>query len=255
MVTIKTNEEIKILKEGGKISAYIMEEISQKALPGVSAFELNELAEKLIERYKAQSSFKNYRPRGSRYGYPFSLCVSLNDEVVHGLALKDKILKEGDIASFDLGIRYKGLYTDMAITVGVGKIGEKEQRLIGTTKRALEIAIETIKEGITLGDLGFALQRYVESQGFSVVKKLVGHGVGYKVHEEPEVPNYGEPGRGLTLKEGMVLALEPMVNEGTEEVVLSDDNWTWKTKDGSLSAHFEHTIVVTRNGAEILTKI
>ena len=254
MVGIKTKEEIKILREGGRALASVMEEICARLKPGVSALEMDELAERLVKKHNGEPSFKNYQPKGSKNSYPFSLCVSLNDEVVHGLPLREKVFKEGDIVGLDLGMKYKGLYVDMAVTKGVGKIGEREQRLVATAAKALDAGIGAIKEGAALGDIGFAIQSYVESNGFSVVKKLVGHGVGYSVHEEPEVPNYGRPGEGLVLREGMVLALEPMINEGGDDVLLDEDGWTWKTADGSLSAHFEHTVAVTKNGAEVLTK-
>ncbi len=254
MITVKKPEEIKILKEGGKILASILYDVSNLAKSGVATLELDKEAERLIRRAGGEPSFKNY---GANFGnpYPASLCVSVNDEVVHGIPRADRILREGDIVGLDLGLKYKGFFTDMAITVPVGKVREKEIKMIETTKESLKKGILEVKDGSFVGDIGFAIQNCAEPRGFSVVKKLVGHGVGYAVHEGPEIPNYGKKGTGARLKEGMVLALEPMINEGGDDVVLEKDGWTWRTKDGSLSAHFEHTIAVTKNGAEILTKI
>ncbi|NOY35938.1 MAG: type I methionyl aminopeptidase [bacterium] len=252
MITIKTEGEIKVLREGGKILASVLGETASRAKPGVSAAELDVLAEKLIKEAGGEPSFKDY---GGDSGNPFpgSLCFSVNDEVVHGIPSEGKILKEGDIVGLDLGLKYKGLFTDMAITVPVGRVGEKEMKIIETAKKSLNAGIAAAKDGAFIGDIGFAVQKYAESRGFSVVKKLVGHGVGYSVHEEPEIPNYGKKGTGARLKAGMVLALEPMINEGGDDVVLEKDGWTWRTKDGSLSAHFEHTIAVTKKGAEVMT--
>lgn len=254
MITVKTPDEIKILKEGGKILASVLRAAAEAAKPGVSASELDALAEKLIRRAGGEPSFKNYRA-GGRSAYPASLCVSLNNEIVHGIPFKDKILKEGDIAGLDLGMKYKGLYTDMAITVPVGKANENVLKIIEAAKKSLDKGIREIKEGARVGDIGSAIQRFAESRGFSVVRELVGHGVGYAVHEEPEIPNFGKRGTGPELKEGMVLALEPMINAGSPEIVLASDGWTWKTKDGSVSAHFERTVAVAKNGADVLTKM
>lgn len=253
MITIKTLEEIKILKEGGKILAFILHEVAKKVKPGIATIELDALAEKLIRGAGGEPSFKNYKTRDDKIPYPASLCVSINDEVVHGIPSKDRILIEGDIVSLDLGMKYRSLYTDVAITVPVGEIDDGAKKIIEVCKKSLNKGIRSAKEGKHIGDIGFAIQTYVEKNKFNVVRVLVGHGVGYKAHEEPEIPNFGEKGAGEILKEGMVLALEPMIAEGSHEIILSRDNWTWKTKDGSLSAHFEHTIVVTKQGGEILT--
>ncbi len=254
MITVKTPEEIKILREGGRILASVLYDVSGLVNPGVITLELDKRAEKLIRRAGGQPSFKNY---GSEPGnlYPASLCVSVNDEVVHGIPRTDRSLKTGDIVSLDLGLKYKGLFTDMAITVPVGKVGEKEMKIIEAAKESLERGIAAVRDGAFAGDIGFAIQNYAESRGFGVVKKLVGHGVGYAVHEEPEIPNFGQKGTGARLKAGMVLALEPMINGLSADVVLGKDGWTWRTKDGSLSAHFEHTVAVTKSGAEILTAL
>ena len=253
MITVKSKEEIKILREGGGILASVLREIADAAKPGIATIELDALAEKLIRRAGGEPSFKNYKTNDDEAPFPASLCVSVNGEVVHGIPSKNKILREGDVAGLDLGMKYKGLYTDVAMTLSVGAASEEATRLIAAAKKSLDAGISAVKEGAHIGDIGFAIQKYVEPRGFSVVKKLVGHGVGYGVHEEPEIPNYGRQGSGPKLKEGMVLALEPMINEGVSDVVLSGDGWTWKTKDNSPSAHFEHTIAVTKTGAEVLT--
>ncbi len=252
MITIKTSDEIKTLKEGGKILASVLREVSERAKPGVSSLELDILAEKLIRRAGGEPSFKNYKA-GGRNPYPASLCVSLNDEIVHGIPSKDKILKEGDIAGFDLGVKHKGLYTDAAVTVPIGEVGGKAAEIIGAARKSLDRGIAAAEAGARIGDIGFAIRQFAESRGFGVVKDLVGHGVGYAVHEDPEIPNFGKQGTGPKLKEGMVLALEPMLSVGSPDIVLADDGWTWKTKDGSLSAHFEHTVAVLKNGAKVLT--
>lgn len=255
MITIKTPEEIKILREGGRRLASVLYEVAEKVRPGLATIELDELAEKLIRDNNGESSFKNYKTKEDKIPFPASLCVSVNDEIVHGIPRRDRILKEGDIVSLDLGMKYKNLYTDMAITVPVGKIDKQAKKLIEITEKSLAEGIRIIKEGNYIGDIGFAIQKYVEKKGFNVVRKLVGHGVGYKTHEAPEIPNFGKKGTREILKSGMVLALEPMITAGSPDIILDSDNWTWKTKDGSLAAHFEHTVVVTKNGAGILTCI
>lgn len=253
MISIKSAEEIKILREGGRILASILNRVKEKVKPGIATIELDELAEKLIRQAGGEPSFKNYKTKGDRILFPASLCVSVNDEIVHGIPSQEKILREGDIVSLDLGLKYKNLYTDMAITAAVGKISREAEKIIKVAKEALEKGIKEAREGNRIGDIGFAIQSYTEKKGFNVVRDLVGHGVGYRPHEEPEVPNFGRPKAGEQLKTGMVLALEPMATAGGWEIVLDGDNWTWKTADGFLSAHFEHTIVVTKKGGEILT--
>jgi len=247
MINIYRPEEIKVLREGGKILASVLYQVADMVKSDVANVELDRLAEKLIREAGGEPSFKNYKTAEDKIPYPASLCVSINDEVVHGIPDSRKI-KDGDIVSLDLGMKYKKLYTDMAITVGAGKI-------IEVTKKSLEEGIKAVKEGAHIGDIGFAIQTCAEKNGFNVVRQLVGHGVGYKPHEEPEIPNFGKYGTGEILKAGMVLAIEPMITVGSPEVFLDKDNWTWKTKDGSLAAHFEHTVVVTKNGVEVLTKI
>lgn len=247
MINIYNSEEIKILREGGKILASVLYQVAEMVKPGVITAELDKTAERLIREAGGEPSFKNYKTAEDRIPYPASLCISINDEVVHGIPGSRKI-RDDDIVSLDLGMKYKNFYTDTAITVGNKKIVE-------ITKKCLDEAIKIVKDGAYIGDIGFAVQACAEKNGFNVVRQLVGHGVGQRPHEEPEIPNFGSRGTGKILKQGMVLALEPMITVGNSEVFLSADNWTWKTKDGSLSAHFEHTIAVTKNGAEILTCI
>jgi len=254
MITIKNKKEIKTLAKGGAILSSILHRVAKEAKAGVSTEYLNNLAEVLIEKKGAKPSFKGF---GLTNPYPAALCASINEHVVHSIPSSEKILKEGDIIGLDLGIKYpgqNGLYTDMAITVGIGKINQEAKKLIEVTREALKLIIKKLKPGITTGDLGHLIQEYVESQGFSAVRELVGHGVGYEVHEEPKLPNYGRPGEGEVLKEGMVLAFEPMINAGGWQVEFGEDGWDVTTKDKSLSAHFEHTVVVTKKGCEVLTK-
>jgi methionyl aminopeptidase len=245
MVILKTPQEISIIKEGGKILAEILERISQEAKPNVTTEYLNELAEKLIFKCGTKPSFPDE-------GFPAALCVSINEEVVHGIPSKRK-LKNGDIVSLDLGIWHKGLCTDTALTVGVGKISDEAKKIIKKTKECLSLAIEQAKINNHLGDIGAAVQNHAESFGFSVVRDLVGHGVGKKVHEDPDVLNYGKRNSGIKLKKGMVLAIEPMLTAGNYQVEQIQENGAFATKDKSLSAHFEHTISVEENGGEILT--
>lgn len=254
MIRLKTQEEINILKEGGARHAEILRLVSKKVAPGVSAKDLDDYAYKLIKEGGDTPAFLNYTPEGISYPYPASLCVSVNDEVVHGIPLKEIILEEGDIVSLDLGLKHKGLITDGAITVPVGKISKEAKTLISATKEALDLGIKMAKPGNTTGDIGNAISSVAEKFGYGVVKILSGHGVGYSVHEDPYVPNYGKPGTGEKLVPGMVLAIEPMFNLGSEEVCATEDEYTYVTEDGSISAHFEHTIVITEKGSIILTK-
>ncbi|MDP3762787.1 MAG: type I methionyl aminopeptidase [bacterium] len=252
-MTARNQKEIEILREGGRKLAAVLEEVKRAVRPGVKTGDLDALAEKLIARSGGRPSFKGYRAAGARSSYPASLCVSVNDEVVHGIPSGRK-LRPGDIAGLDIGMEYGGFFTDMAATLGAGEVDEVGWRLIRATEQALKLAISKVRSGASIGDLGEAVQKFVEAEGFGVVRELVGHGVGAKVHEDPEIPNWGKAGQGPALAENMVIAIEPMVTEGSFEVYLSKDGWTWKTKDGSRAAHFEHTILVTKNGAEILTK-
>ena len=254
MTILKNIEDINKLREGGKILASVLYEAAKKAVPGAKTIELDKLAEKMIREAGGRPSFKNYKTPDDKTPYPASLCVSINEEVVHGIP-GERVLKDGDIVSLDLGMEYKGFYTDMAITVPVGKASEQAKKLIKTTQEALNLGIMAVKNGAFTGDIGYAIQSFAEKNGFNVVRKLVGHGLGRKVHEPPEVPNFGLKGKGEILREGEVIAIEPMITAGRHDIYLDQDLWTWKTKDGSLSAHFEHTVIVTKIGAEIITKI
>jgi methionyl aminopeptidase len=246
-------KEIEILKQGGKILADVLQLVVKQAVPGARAADLDALAEKEIRARGGVPSFKNYRAQAGDPTFPSSLCVSVNDEVVHGIPHKDKILKDGDIVGLDLGVQYEGLFTDAAITVPVGKVSEKYLKLIEAAKESLKAGLAQVKPGNFTGDVGSAIEAKVKSYGFEVVRELVGHGVGKAVHENPEVPCFGKPKSGSKILKGMVLAIEPMVNEGTWKVIFSEDNWTIKTQDHSRSAHWEHTILVTDSGFEILT--
>jgi len=247
MIFIKTKEEIEIMGEGGRILARIMQELERAVKPGITTRELDRLAESLIFKYGGKPSFKGHE------GFPATLCTSINEEIVHGVP-SNRILKEGDIISLDLGIFYKGFHTDMAITCGVGsKISPTVQRLIRVTKKALKRGIKKVKPGNTFGDIGNTIQRYVESQGFNVVRDLCGHGIGKELHEEPKILNYGKRHTGYKIKEGMVFCLEPMVTVGDWKIKKTKDGFGYQTADNSLSAHFEHTIAVTQNGCRILT--
>ncbi len=248
MIRIYSENEIEILRQGGKILAKIIEELKKEVKPGVTTKHLNKVAEDLVFSWGAKPSFKGFE------GFPSALCTSINEEIVHAVPGKRK-LKEGDILSLDLGIRFEGYYTDMAITIPIGRIDKKTRKLIKITKEALKIGIKQTKPGSHLGDIGYAIQKYVEKNGFNVVRELVGHGVGKKVHEEPKIPNYGNPGQGPELKVGMVLALEPMVTVDDWQVEKTKDGWGYKTVDNSLSAHFEHTITITSKGPKVLTQL
>ena len=248
---IKSKKEIEIIAQGGKLLGEILLRLSRMVKPGITTKELSDEAERQIVKIGGRPSFKGYGNR--KNPFPAALCVSINDEVVHGVPTNARALRGGDIVGLDIGMEYQGLYTDTAITVGVGKISPLAQKLITTTKKSLDSAIAAAKEGNRMGDVGFEAQFVAERNGFSVVRDLVGHGVGYAVHEDPEVPNYGRPGTGIILAEGMVLAIEPMLCEKSYKVMMDEDGWTIRTVDRGLSAHFEHTIVVGRNGGRILT--
>lgn len=253
MITTKTKEDIRILREGGKRHAEILRAVVTKVRPGISTKELDEYAAKLITEKGDFSSFLNYKPEGAPYPYPASICTSINDEVVHGLPSEDRILKEGDIISIDLGLVHGGLFTDAAVTVPVGIVDPELAQLMEVTKSAMMAGIKAAKGGKTVGDIGAAIERYALPYGYSIIDELVGHGVGYRVHEDPYVPNYGDPKTGPKLVPGMVLAIEPMLNLGVGKVVLDADGYTYRTQDGEPSAHFEHTILITKGDAEILT--
>jgi len=245
-IKIKKPEEIKIMEEGGRILASVMKELERVVGPGIATKELDRLAESLVFKYKAKPSFKGYN------GFPACLCVSINEEIVHGLP-SARILKEGDIVSLDLGLFYKGYNTDMAITLPVGKIDPEASRLIRITKKALKRGIKKVKPGNTFGDISNAIQKCAESQGFNVVRDLCGHGIGKELHEEPQILNYGKRGSGPEITEGMVFCLEPMVTIGDWKLKKGADGFVFITVDGSLSAHLEHTVAVTKSGVKVLT--
>jgi len=250
---IKSKEDIAAIRAGGRILARVLRAVAEAVHPGLSTADLDAMAEKLIRDAGGTPAFKGYKAFGAQAAYPATLCTSVNDEVVHGIPSVHSILKEGDIIGLDIGMQYEGRYTDMAVSVAVGKTDDRAQRLIAVTKKSLDIAISKVCSGVSIGDIGDAVQTYIEAQGFGIVRDLVGHGVGHEVHEDPVIPNFGKSGHGPKLQEGMVIALEPMVTEGSWRVKIDADEWTWRTKDGSRAAHFEHTILVTKDGAEVLT--
>ncbi len=237
------------MRQAGRIVAEVLAALQQRIRPGVNTAELDELVYQIITKCKAFPSFKGYR------GFPASLCVSINEEVVHGLPNKKRYLKEGDIVSFDVGAIYQGYQGDAAVTVGVGEIAEAAKELLAVTAGTLAAGIAQSRAGNHTGDISWAIQDYAESRGYSVVREYTGHGIGLQMHEDPQIPNYGQPERGFLLKPGMTFALEPMVNEGDWRTRVLADNWTVVTKDGKLSAHFEHTIAVTEGEPEILTRL
>ncbi|HNW71506.1 MAG TPA: type I methionyl aminopeptidase [Candidatus Paceibacterota bacterium] len=255
MITIKTKEEIEILRECGKRLAFVLHKTAEKVAPGVSTWELDKYAEKLIKEMGDYPAFLNYLPEGASRPFPGSLCVSVNDEVVHGIPSKKRILKEGDIVSLDLGLQHNGLFTDMAITVPVGEASPASLKLIKTTEKALEVGISAACGGARVGDIGHEIESFVRPQRYGIVEILAGHGVGRAIHEDPFIPNYGKKGVGAKLVPGMVIAIEPMLNNGTKNVTLEDDDWTFRTADRKKSAHFEHTILITEGEPEILTKM
>ena len=261
MIIIKTSEEIKILREGGKHLATALYKVKDMVKVGVSTKDLDLYAEKLIRDLGDEPAFLNYIPEGAKIPFPASLCVSVNDEVVHGIPSKKRILKEGDIVSLDLGLKHKGLFTDMAITMPVGAVSPANQKLMQTTKQALQIGIDAARAGGTVGDVGYAVESFVRSENkknnrqYGIVEVLSGHGVGREIHEDPYIPNFGKKGKGEKLIPGMVIALEPMINLGTKNVILEADGYTFSTVDGKNSAHFEHTILITEGEPEILTEI
>lgn len=253
MVIIKTDSEIERLRKGGPILAAILRQVAEKVTPGITTGELNEYAHHLITEAGHTPAFLNYKPEGADFPYPASLITSVNAEVVHGIPGK-KILKEGDIIALDLGLNYEGVFLDHAITVPVGAIGGKDKELLAVTEEALVKGIEAIVPGATVGDIGYAIESFVKPYKLGIVRVLSGHGVGRAIHEDPYIPNYGRPGRGAKLVPGMVIAIEPMLTRGSEDIITMPDGYTLKTVDGSRSAHFEHTVLITETGAEILTK-
>ncbi len=250
-INIKSAEEIKIMREAGRINAEALAAAVALVEPGVTTAELNAAFEAVQEKYQVYSPFKGYP---GPYPYPGSICTSVNDELVHGIPGKRK-LEKGDIISIDCGTVYRGFVGDMSVTVPVGKISDLAERLINITRQALEIAVSKMAPGNTVGDIGHAVQTFVEGHGLNITRVYTGHGVGRKMHEGPQVPNYGKPGRGMRLREGMTIALEPMVLVGTPETRVLEDEWTVASADGSLTAHFENTVAVTADGPMILTAL
>ena len=248
MIVLKTGRELKIMREACRISAEALKLAGNAVQPGVTTAEIDRIAEKYILSQGAVPNFKNYN------GYPATACISINNEVIHGIPSVKRVIKAGDIVSIDLGAKFDGYHGDNAATFACGDISEEAKRLIDTTRESLYKGIAAAVSGGRLGDIGYAIQQSVESRGYSVVRDFVGHGVGTNLHEAPEVPNFGTRGRGIRLMPGMTLAIEPMINAGRSDVKVMPDGWTVLTKDGSLSAHFEHTVAITPDGPQIMTK-
>ena len=248
MIVCRSAAEIERMRKANEFVADVLAELEAAVAPGVTTEDLDRLAARLIRDGGAEAAFKGYR------GYPATLCASVNEEVVHGIPSASRQLRAGDIISLDIGAKMAGFYGDSAVTVAVGEVPERTQTLLRVTRESLERAIEQVRVGGRLSDIGHAVQRWVEANGFSIVREFVGHGIGEKLHEEPQIPNYGQPGRGPKLAEGMVLAIEPMVAMGRPETRVLGDGWTAVTRDGSLAAHFEHTVAVTAAGPQVLTR-
>ena len=246
-ILLKSKEEIEIMREANRIVAEVLDELKKIIMPGITTEELNSVAERITKKRGAKPAFKGYG------GYPKSLCVSINDEVVHGIPSKKRKVKKGDIVSIDYGVIYKGYFGDSATTVIVGDVSKKLKKLVEVTEKSLYLGIEKAVSGNRLGEIGFAIQQYVESNDFGVVRSFGGHGIGKSLHEEPFIPNFGPKSSGVVLKEGMTLAIEPMVTEGSYKVNVLDDGWTAVTEDHKMAAHFEHTIAITDNGPQILS--
>ncbi len=247
MITVKTREQIELMRKSSRIVRDTLELLCEKAKEGMTTYELDKSAYEYIVSQGAKPSFLGY------HGFPASICVSVNDVVVHGIPNKKQFLREGDVVSFDVGAVKDGWHGDAARTVGIGKIDKFKQQLIDETKQCFFEAVKTVRPLARLGDIGAAVQRHAESFGYGVVREMVGHGIGREMHESPDVPNYGVRGRGMRLEEGMVIAIEPMINMGTHKVVFDADGWTVRTEDGAVSAHYENTVAVTADGYDILS--
>jgi methionyl aminopeptidase len=248
MIVLKSPREIALMRRGGEILADVMEFLRGFVKAGMTTWEIDAEVEAFIRERDATPAFKGYR------GFPATVCISIDDEIVHGIPSPHRRVKEGDIVGLDLGCIVEGYYADCAFTLAIGDVPPKTRKLLDVTRESLELAIEQCRPGRRLGDVSHAVQRHVEANGFAVVRAFVGHGIGRALHEDPQVPNFGDPGRGPQLRPGMVLAIEPMVTMGSWEVRILDDGWTAVTKDGSLAAHFEHTIAVTEDGPDVLTR-
>lgn len=247
MIVLKTGRELSVMREACRISAGALQLVGKAIEPGITTAELDKIAEDYIRSQGAVPNFKNYQ------GYPATACISVNNEVIHGIPSRKRVIKQGDIVSVDLGALFNGYHGDNAATFACGDISEEAKRLMDATRESLYEGIKAAVAGGRIGDIGHAVQSYIEARGYSVVRKFVGHGIGTKLHEAPEVPNFGAPSRGIRLMPGMTLAIEPMVNAGGSEVEIMPDGWTVLTKDGSLSAHFEHTVAITSSGPQIMT--
>jgi methionyl aminopeptidase len=255
MIFLKSRQEIETMRTANRIVSEILVELREKVISGISTGDIDRMAAEQIRKKGAKSAFKGYQIRKGVPPFPATICISLNDEVVHGIPSSQRIIKEGDVVSLDFGVIYKDFYGDAALTFSLGKNDEKILNLVQITEDALECGIAQAQVGKRLGDVSAAVQERVEQAGFSVVREFVGHGVGRRLHEDPPVPNYGMRERGVRLREGMVIAIEPMVNMGGPEVMMKSDGWTAVTKDGSLSAHFEHSVAVTEKGPEVLSRL
>jgi methionyl aminopeptidase len=249
MIHLKSPQELAIMRDANRIVAEILAELAALAAPGVTTMELNDLSETLATGHRVRPAFKGYR------GFPCALCVSVNEEVVHGIPSRSRVLRQGDVVSLDFGVVYRDFYGDAAITLAVGEVDEAARTLLQTTKEALYQGISRAVAGNHLSDISHAVQSHVERRGYSVVREFTGHGIGRSLHEDPQVPNFGRPGMGVQLKAGMVLAIEPMVNQGESAIEILHDGWTAVTKDRRLSVHFEHTVAITENGPEILSQL
>jgi methionyl aminopeptidase len=248
MILLKSPREIALMEKANRIVAEILEEMRERVHPGVETRELDEIAEEGCRKRKVEPAFKGYR------GYPASVCVSVNEEVVHGIP-GPRRLKEGDLVSLDFGVRYDGYYGDAALTLAVGEVAPEGRKLMEATRESLDAAITQVKVGARLSDISHAVQTVVEGQGFAVIREFVGHGIGRSLHEDPQIPNFGPPGRGPVLQAGMTMAIEPMTSSGTWRVRILADGWTAVTQDGSLAAHFEHTVALTEKGVVVLSRL
>ncbi|MGA3173361.1 MAG: type I methionyl aminopeptidase [Syntrophorhabdales bacterium] len=250
MIVLKNAEEIGRMRTASKYAMEVLLELKPYILEGVRTSDLETACEEMVRKREViKAAFKGYN------GFPYCLCVSVNDEVVHGMPSDERVLKEGDIVSLDFGAIYEGFYGDAAVTYPVGKVSAGARKLVSVTEASLYKGIDEVREGARLHDVSYAIQSFVEAEGFSVVREFVGHGIGRNLHEEPQIPNFGVKGTGVRLKRGMVLAIEPMINEGMSDIIIKENGWTAATRDGRLSAHFEHTVALTEKGAEILSAI
>lgn len=249
MVTLKSEKEIELMREAGRVTALILDEMCRIASPGITTWDLDAHAEKRCKELGVKPAFKGYS------GFPGCVCISVNDEVVHGIPSKKRVLKDGDIVGLDFGVIKDGWHGDTARSIAIGRVRPETEKLLTVTREALMRGIAEAKPGNRVFDIGYAIQNYVEGFGFSVVREFVGHGIGRALHEDPQVPNYGPKGKGMVLKEGMVIAIEPMINAGKPDVKVLQDGWTAVTMDQSLSAHFEHTVAITSSGPRILTSL